>query len=198
MSRRRESYNAAADFVRENLPAGEGRSCLVVGSPIFEARELMDRGWDVTYVDVRQPPEGVFKKFVRTCVTMMDFHDESFDALSSTCVLSHVGMGRYGDPLVEHGDEKGLANMARVMKKGALGTIMFGNVAAMPAVVQLGKCHRIFTMTECRRMLAAAGLEELKVGLWSLAQGQWFKDEDDITTDFMGNPDYVTFLVRKC
>jgi SAM-dependent methyltransferase len=190
-------YAAAGEFVREHLAAGDGKSCLVVGSPLFEAIELIDRGWDVTYLDVRIPPHK-FKKFVHCDAAAMPFEDESFDALSSTCVLSHVGMGRYGDPLVDHGDEKALAHMARVLKPNALATIMFGNVAAMPEMVRLGTCHRIFTMDECRSMLAAVPLHVEEARFWSLSKKAWFKDEKEITSDFMIWPDYVSFLVRKC
>jgi SAM-dependent methyltransferase len=188
-------YVAAAEFVKDNLGSGPGK-CLVVGSPIFESLEIIERGWEVTYLDVRDPPHK-FERFVKCDAAAMPFEDESFDALSSTCVLSHVGMGRYGDPVIERGDEKALAHMARVLKKGSKATIMFGNAAAMSKVVVLGTCHRIYTMQECRRMLESVGLKEEKVRVWSLGKRAWLADESEMTTDYMMLPDYVSFLVRK-
>jgi hypothetical protein len=191
----RQMYTAAAEFVRDNLGHGTGK-CLVVGSPIFEVLEIIERGWEVTYLDVRDPPHK-FERFVKCDAADMPFEDESFDALSSSCVLSHVGLGRYGDPVVEDGDEQAIAHMARVLKRGAPAAIMFGNAAVMPQMVRLGTCHRIYTMQECRRMLKAVGLKEEKVRVWSLAKRAWLADESEMTTDYMTHPDYVSFLVRK-
>lgn len=156
---------------------------------------LIEKGWQVTYLDVRVPPVK-FERFVKCDAAAMTFEDESFDAVSSTCVLSHVGMGRYGDPVVQRGDEKALGHMARVLKRGGVATIMFGNVAVMESSVVLGTCHRIYTMQDCRRMLDEVGLEILKTGLWSREKA-WFTDENEITKDFNQNTDYVTFKVKK-
>lgn len=192
----RQMYAAADEFVRENLGEGKGQSMLVVGSPIFEAVGLIERGWDVTYLDVRDPPHK-FPKFVKSDAAAMPFEDESFDALSSTCVLSHVGLGRYGDPVVEHGDEQALAHMARVLKPNAPAVIMFGNAAAMPTMIRLGTCHRIYTMAEMRRMLKVVNLEIEKIGVWSLGLRHWLSNESEMTSDWEVWPDYVTFLLRK-
>lgn len=193
----RRMYAAAADFMLENLGQGNGRSLLMVGCPIFAAREMMERGWDLTYLDVRRPPVK-FQNFIKSCASQIPCDDEAFDALTSSCVLSHVGMGRYGDPLVEHGDELALAQMARVLKPGAQAAIMFGNVASIPKTVRLGTCHRIYAMQDVRTMLAALPFEVEKTRFWSLATKQWFDDEGKLTGDYLGWPDYVSVLVRKC
>jgi len=193
----RLQYAAAAEFVRDNFPRREKQKCLVVGSPLFEAHEIQSMGWNVTYFDIRDPGDGGLN-FVQGDASAMPFDDESFDALSSTCVLSHVGTGRYGDSVVERGDEKALAHMARVLKPGSLATIMFGNVAAMDNTVMLGTCHRVYAISDCRRMLAEAPFEIEKTSFWSYARRCWYDDENGISKDLHGMPDYVSFLVRKC
>jgi SAM-dependent methyltransferase len=42
------------------------------------------------------------------------------DSLSCLHALEHFGLGRYGDPIDPYGYERGLANMARLLKKGGL------------------------------------------------------------------------------
>jgi hypothetical protein len=38
------------------------------------------------------------------------------DSLSCLHALEHFGLGRYGDPIDPHGYERGIANMARILK----------------------------------------------------------------------------------
>jgi SAM-dependent methyltransferase len=45
---------------------------------------------------------------------------EYCDSLSCLHALEHFGLGRYGDPIDPQGHEKGLANMARLLKRGGI------------------------------------------------------------------------------
>lgn len=189
-------YAASTEFAREHLGLGNGRTCLVIGSPIFEAKELRRRGWDVTYLDIREPPPVQFK-VVRGDAAEMTFPDESFDAVSSSCVLTHVGTGRYGDGLDrEHGDEKMLAHVARVMKPGAKATLTFGAVADLPKMVRRGATHRIYTIAECQRMMDAARLQIWDMRIWSAATKTWLKDNEPMTKS-INDPDYISYMVTK-
>jgi hypothetical protein len=39
-------------------------------------------------------------------------------SLSSICVVEHIGLGRYGDPLDPHGTEKAVAELKRIVQPG--------------------------------------------------------------------------------
>ena len=189
-------YNASSQFSVEALQHGNGKSCLMIGSPVFHVKVLEKMGWDVTYMDVREPPVKL-NKFIQRDATDMKLCDESFDAIDSSCVLSHAGMGRYGDPLVEDGDEKMMCEMYRVLKPGCPATLMFGNVAVMPKMVVLGTCHRVYTKEEAERIALHAGFVVEKTRLWSLKHLRWVKHDRERSVDYFGKPDYLAMLVRK-
>jgi SAM-dependent methyltransferase len=179
-------YGYAADFAGSNLPKGDG-SCLVIGSPEVEVNRIQSLGWNVTYLDVRNPPFKV--SHVKGDAIRMPFSDNTFDCLSSTCVLTHVGLGRYGDEVSEDGDEIALREMSRCMKPGALASIMFGGCFDGEGVVRIGKAHRIYSTSETERMVKNAGLELLKTGYW--------KRGPELSKD-PHREDYISVLVRKC
>ena len=148
-------------------------------------------------MDVRIPPVDV-GKFIQCDATNMGvIPDSSFDAIETSCVLSHAGMGRYGDPLVEDGDEKMLSEMFRVMKPGTLASVMFGNIADMERMVVLGTCHRIYTMAEIERLLRNAGFVMEKNRIWSLKRTGWLVRGQHVSKDYLGQPDYISVLIRK-
>ncbi len=188
-------YSASTEYAVRHLGAGNGRACLVIGSPIFEANSLAGLGWSVTYLDIRVPP---FKpwKFIQGDAMEIPLPDESFDAVSSACVLTHAGTGRYGDGINnEHGDEAMLSEVIRVLKKGAPAVLTFGACADMEQMVRM-PAHRIYTVAECQRMLAAVALEVLEMKIWSCGTKAWLP-EGELPTKNMSAPDYISFAVRK-
>jgi SAM-dependent methyltransferase len=48
----------------------------------------------------------------------LPFPDETIESLSSLCVIEHIGLGRYGDPLDPWGSEKAARELQRVLKRG--------------------------------------------------------------------------------
>lgn len=164
-------YVASTNFAVEHLGKGKG-SCLVIGSPLFEAFALERIGWEVTYLDIRKPPHG-FSRFIQADASSMPIPDSSFDAVSSACVLTHVGLGRYGDPIVKDGDEKMLCEVKRVMKPGAVGAITFGGVVDGDLPVRVGNFHRVYTIKEAQRMCEMAGLEIQDLAIWSTKEKKW-------------------------
>ena len=163
-------YNAQADFAVSRLN-GSGK-CLVIGSPLFEALEL-SKSWDVTYMDIRKPPEDMFN-YIEGDATDIDLPPESFDAVSSTCVLCHAGLGRYGDPRVSNGDEKMLAGIARVLKKSGNAALTFGCCSAnLESVIRIGVFARIYTPKEARRMVKDAGFSILEEAYWDTVNNVW-------------------------
>ena len=116
-------YGAAAEFVINALREGHGRKCLVIGSPRFEIEALQYHGWNVIFLDVRVPPFNCH--FVQGDICRIPFADESFDAVSSTCVICHAGLGRYGDPVNKNGDKDAMKEVARVLKPGGLAAVSY-------------------------------------------------------------------------
>ena len=186
-------YEYSTKFASEYLGIGDGRSCLVIGSPVYEAMVLRERGWDVLYMDIRNPPKEVGKHIVMDA-TEITLPDESFDAVSTSCVLTHAGTGRYGDSTkYAHGDEIMLGHIARVMKPKAKAQITFGACYSGEKMVRLGKAHRIYTVNECERMLKEAGLSVVESKVWSFRTKTW---TTEITPDIY-DPDYISYAVVK-
>ncbi len=73
----------------------------------------------LTFVDIR-PVEIALEgfSFVPGSILALPFAGGSVASLSSLCVLEHIGLGRYGDPLDGLGSEKAAAELRRVLAPG--------------------------------------------------------------------------------
>ena len=73
----------------------------------------------VTMVDIRPwslPLESV--KFKEGSILNLPFKDASVPSVSSICVVEHIGLGRYGDPLDPFGSEKAIEELKRIIQPG--------------------------------------------------------------------------------
>ena len=73
----------------------------------------------LTMVDIRPlslPLETL--NFKTGSILDLTFEDNSVESLSSLCVVEHIGLGRYGDPLDPEGSEKAIRELKRVLKSG--------------------------------------------------------------------------------
>ena len=80
---------------------------------------LLSKVLPVTMVDIRPlslPLESL--QFKQGSILKLPFADESIESLSSLCVVEHIGLGRYGDPLDPNGTEKAIAQLCRVIAPG--------------------------------------------------------------------------------
>lgn len=189
-------YQAAKDFAVEHLGQGFGRDCLVIGSPRFELKALEDLGWKTYYNDVRQPPFEV-ERFLQGDATTPQFAAACFEAVSSTCVLCHAGLGRYGDEVnLEHGDELMLREIYRILKPGGKAVLMFGPVSNIAKMIRRGTEHRIYTVPEAKRMLLAAGFEIGEVRIWDTYDSSWRPGIHE-ATDSIINCDYLCVMALK-
>jgi SAM-dependent methyltransferase len=78
---------------------------------------LLSKVFPLTMVDIRPlslPLNTI--KFVEGSILDLPFEDGSIESLSSLCVVEHIGLGRYGDPLDPSGTEKAVAELKRVVK----------------------------------------------------------------------------------
>jgi SAM-dependent methyltransferase len=97
----------------------------------------------VTFIDIR-PIEVKLPglSFVEGTILALPFPDNSVESISSLCVIEHIGLGRYGDPLDTRGSEKAIAEMIRVTKPG--GKILF-SVPVDDSNKIYFNAHRAFT-----------------------------------------------------
>lgn len=78
----------------------------------------------ITMVDIRPIElelENLF--FIEGSILKLPFEDNSLETISSLCVVEHIGLGRYGDPIDQYGSEKAIVELKRVLKIG--GIILF-------------------------------------------------------------------------
>lgn len=73
----------------------------------------------VTMVDIR-PIDLELNNlyFKQGSILDLPFEDNSIESLSSICVVEHIGLGRYGDPIDPWGSEKAVKELRRVVKPG--------------------------------------------------------------------------------
>lgn len=80
---------------------------------------LLSKVVPVTLVDVRPlslPMDSL--DFQQGSILRLPFASGSIESLSSLCVVEHIGLGRYGEPLDPDGSEKAIAELKRVLKPG--------------------------------------------------------------------------------
>jgi len=167
---------------------------LVIGSPPGEAYMLADDGWDVTYLDWRRPPimPGITVRVGNAL--SMPFERDRFTALTSTCVLCHVGMGRYGDPVDEDGESRMLAECRRVMRSDGLAALMVGPVYAGPPVV-IGNIHRVTTPEEFAELASSRGWAVEEMSCWRPSTQAMLDLSEPLSQD-RDAPDYLCSVLR--
>ncbi len=113
-----------------------------------------------TMVDIRPLPVKLAGlDFVQGNITALPFQDGEIDSLSSICVIEHIGLGRYGDPLDPFGSEKAAKELKRVLASG-------GNLYVSLPVDSENKtyfnAHRAFTREYVLELFAPLELIEEK------------------------------------
>ena len=80
---------------------------------------LLSKVLPVTMVDIRPlslPLDTL--QFKQGSILELPFKDGELESVSSLCVVEHIGLGRYGDPLDPFGSEKAIAELKRVIAPG--------------------------------------------------------------------------------
>ena len=110
---------------------------------------------DIREVDLNQ--EGL--RFVKGSILKLPYFDEAIDSLSSICVIEHIGLGRYGDPLDQFGSEKSAKELKRILAPN-------GNLYISVPVDDENKiyfnAHRAFTRDYMLKMFSPLELVEEK------------------------------------
>ena len=99
---------------------------------------------------------------MRGSIVDLPFEDNSVESLSSLCVIEHIGLGRYGDPLDPLGSMRAGRELSRVLRPR-------GNLyVSLPIGTQsktIFNAHRIFTMADALALFPGLSLvEHLIVG----------------------------------
>lgn len=72
-----------------------------------------------TMIDIRPLTVSLPElSFVKGSILALPFKDGEISSLSCICVIEHIGLGRYGDPLDPFGSEKAFAELIRVLAPG--------------------------------------------------------------------------------
>jgi hypothetical protein len=114
----------------------------------------------VTFIDIR-PIEVKLPNlhFKEGTVLALPFEDNTVESISSLCVIEHIGLGRYGDPLDVRGSEKAIAEIVRVTKPG--GNILFSVPVDSTKKIYFN-AHRAFTPEYIFECFAGCKLIEQK------------------------------------
>ncbi len=105
----------------------------------------------VTMVDLRPLPVSLRElSFVQGTILDLPFDAGTVPSLSCLCVVEHIGLGRYGDPLQPDGTERAIAELLRVVQPG-------GHLYLSAPVDDCNRtyfnAHRAFTDAYLRRRL---------------------------------------------
>jgi hypothetical protein len=77
---------------------------------------LLSKIVPVTMVDIRPLSVSMDTiSFRKGTITELPFEDQSLESVSSLCVVEHIGLGRYGDPLDPQGTIKAIRELCRVL-----------------------------------------------------------------------------------
>lgn len=106
----------------------------------------------VTMIDIRPlslPMASIH--FKEGTILDMPYADNSVDSLSSLCVVEHIGLGRYGDPLDPDGSEKAIAELKRVLAPGGR---LYISVPVSDENIVAFNAGRIFQLDYLRSLFA--------------------------------------------
>lgn len=113
---------------------------------------LLSKVVPVTMVDIRPlslPLPSI--QFKKGSILELPFEDGSVDSLSSLCVVEHIGLGRYGDPLDPQGTEKAINELKRVLKPGGC---LYLSVPVGDESLTAFNAGRIFSMDNLKQILS--------------------------------------------
>ncbi len=113
-----------------------------------------------TMIDIRPITlkiEGL--TFLKGSILEIPLADQSVESLSSLCVVEHIGLGRYGDPVDAFGSEKAAAELKRVL---AVGGELYVSVPVDDQCRVYFNAHRAFTRDAVMELFDGLSLVEEK------------------------------------
>lgn len=102
-------------------------------------------------VDVRPWPLAIPSlKFRLGSILALPYPDASLHSVSSLCVVEHIGLGRYGDPLDPAGTEKAVSELKRVLASGGS---LYISVPVDDTTRTYFNAHRAFSIADFEQMV---------------------------------------------
>ncbi|MDX2189094.1 MAG: DUF268 domain-containing protein [Bacteroidota bacterium] len=135
-------YFYQSSWLAEMLAKTKPKMHYDVGSSV-NALGVTSQFVPITMIDIR-PPEVQLPElqFIKGSIIELPFANNSIESLSSICVIEHIGLGRYGDPIDPFGSEKAAKELSRVLAEK-------GNLYITVPVFKINKlyynAHRAFT-----------------------------------------------------
>lgn len=120
--------------------------CLVdVGSTALLVGILSQRYLTIS-VDIRPLPVTLPNlECKKGTILDLPFLDNSVELLTSLCVIEHIGLGRYGDPLDTEGSKKAFREISRVVRPG--GHVLISLPLSHTSFL-LYNAHRVFERSD--------------------------------------------------
>lgn len=121
---------------------------------------IISQLYPTTTVDIRPLPlllENL--SFIKGNILNLPFKDGEIASLSSICVLEHIGLGRYGDPLDSFGSEKAFKELIRVLAPGGS---LYISVPVDKENKVYFNAHRAFTRDYIMELSDGLNMEEEK------------------------------------
>ncbi len=157
------SYSPPSPFVLE-IGTGQGLGAIYLAGKLKDSKYIaIDIEQDMVEAAIRNVKKQGLSDRIKVYwgdAVAQDFPDENFDAVVSITVLHHVP-----------GYEKGIAEAARVLKKGGIFLIVDFDFKAsiFPRFeILIGRPDSIFTWAEVEEALKRAGLDVLKVKFYGM------------------------------
>lgn len=137
---------------------------------------LLSQFTPITMVDIRPIELELDNLFFKEgSILSLPFEDNSIESISSLCVVEHIGLGRYGDPIDAYGSEKAISELKRVVKKN--GNILF-SVPISPNNTVYFNAHRAFNPEYILDMFKGFQLVEEKYIYGNSLQAKFNPDKD--------------------
>ena len=160
-------------WILKNIRKGKLLRTLDVGcSGSFLSHELIARGYDVYGIDFNEYLEKHPNlKFHRLDIVDTSFPKNFFDQVVMVSTLEHIGIGTYGDPKYEDGDNMTMNELSRILKKDGLMliTVPFSNRHTS------GEWYRVYDMPSLKKLVEAAHLRFECIEWYVLSGNRWFK-----------------------
>jgi hypothetical protein len=142
-------------------------SLLDVGSQ-FSFISFASSFCEVTYVEPRVQSQKIFQNGIcdiTKCegeAQKLPFEKNKFDIITSLHAIEHFGLGRYGDTIDYHGDQKGIIEFTRVMSKN--GHAILAVPAAKKSNIEFND-QRKYNPNDFDQIVVDAGLKKISSAL---------------------------------
>ncbi len=121
---------------------------------------LLSKVVPVTMVDIRPLSLSLESlQFVDGSILDLPYADQSQESVSSICVVEHIGLGRYGDPLDPNGTEKAIDELKRIVAPGGF---LYISLPLDDQTTVYFNAHRAFAEADVLTMFAPFELLDRK------------------------------------